>query len=384
MLAGGLAAVAAIVAALGVLALAQRDNAREERAGAQRQAAEATSLALAVSAAEPLATRPDISLGLAFEAYRTAPRAEARSAVVRALSAVRKSRTRDVLPMANIVDDVAFGRDDRLLVLSGVTREQVHHLEPAHRIRRHHADRRGGLIAIRQVRRVERDRAAHVRPPRARLRQAEQQVVLEALVQRQHEIGAEAARLGDRDEIVFERGPLLDFRQRDRRPRIRQQRRRVGLHRVGLRHLRDLDQRGVVFDPRLLRAARDLQHAVLVRHPVGSDVRPLAALFERPHGDAARLQPQPQLRELRARRRALDDHARHAPGRRRERRERRCVDFEDHRVALFERALRGGLVLRGNDERGDAEAVGRRRLIAIPPDQHFRPGIRGQHEAAQE
>ena len=119
ILAGGLAAVAAIVAALGVLALAQRDNAREERAGAQRQAAEATSLALAVSAAEPLATRPDISLGLAFEAYRTAPRAEARSAVVRALSAVRKSRTRDVLPMANIVDDVAFGRDDRLLVLSG-------------------------------------------------------------------------------------------------------------------------------------------------------------------------------------------------------------------------------------------------------------------------
>ncbi len=119
MLAAGLAAVAAIVATLAVLALAQRDNAREERASAQREAAEATSLALAVSAAEPLATRPDISLGLAFEAYRTAPRAEARSAVVRALSAVRKSRTRDVLPMANVVDDVAFGRDDRLLVLSG-------------------------------------------------------------------------------------------------------------------------------------------------------------------------------------------------------------------------------------------------------------------------
>ena len=67
-----------------ISARAQRDNARE-------QARQATSLALSAASSLQLANHPATALLLAFEAYRTRPRAEARSALVAALSSPRFS-----------------------------------------------------------------------------------------------------------------------------------------------------------------------------------------------------------------------------------------------------------------------------------------------------
>jgi hypothetical protein len=62
----GLAALTVIVAILGVVAIDERNNARDKQAEAQRQTDRATSLALAASSVQPLRTRPDVSLALAF------------------------------------------------------------------------------------------------------------------------------------------------------------------------------------------------------------------------------------------------------------------------------------------------------------------------------
>jgi WD40 repeat protein len=99
-----------VIAVLAVWALVQRSNARSE-------ASEARSLALAASSFEPLRTRPDVSLALAFEAYRERPRPEAASAVVRALLAARRSALRGALDDA--IADVAFSPDGRLLATPG-------------------------------------------------------------------------------------------------------------------------------------------------------------------------------------------------------------------------------------------------------------------------
>ena len=114
-LAAGLAAVTVIVAVLAVWALDQRNNAQDKRAEAQREATKATSLALAASSVEPLTTRPDVSLALAFEAYRKSPRAEASSAAVRALLKAQRSRLRGVLTPNEFLTDIAFSRDGKTL-----------------------------------------------------------------------------------------------------------------------------------------------------------------------------------------------------------------------------------------------------------------------------
>jgi WD40 repeat protein len=106
---GGLLIIAAVVAVLAVWALGQR-------ADAQRRESEATSLALAASSVEPLRTRPDVSLALAFEAYRQSARAEASSAVVRALIDARRSGVRAVLTgHTGRVSGVAFNPDGTVL-----------------------------------------------------------------------------------------------------------------------------------------------------------------------------------------------------------------------------------------------------------------------------
>jgi WD40 repeat protein len=110
-----LAVLAAAVAVLAVWALGQRNTAQQRTADAHSEAANATSLALAASSVEPLTTRPDVSLGLAFEAYRKAPRPEARSAVIRALLAARQSRLRGVLTSPHLQNDVAFSPDGKTL-----------------------------------------------------------------------------------------------------------------------------------------------------------------------------------------------------------------------------------------------------------------------------
>jgi WD40 repeat protein len=112
-IAGALLIVAAAVAVLAIWALGQR-------ADAQRRESEATSLALAASSAEPLSTRPDVSLALAFEAYRQSPRAETRSAVVRALIGARRSGLRGVLTgFTGRVSGVAFNPAGTVLASAG-------------------------------------------------------------------------------------------------------------------------------------------------------------------------------------------------------------------------------------------------------------------------
>ena len=124
VLAGGLAMLSMVVAALAVLALSQRDDARDQRAAAQRRAGEATSLALVAASARPLATRPDIALAIAFEAYRAAPRPEARSAVVRALLAARESRVRGVAGPQG-ARSIAFSPDGKLFAVTGLSEALV-------------------------------------------------------------------------------------------------------------------------------------------------------------------------------------------------------------------------------------------------------------------
>ena len=109
ILASGLAALTAIVAALAVWALGQRSD-------AQRQATEATSLALTSSASPLLNSRPDISLLLALEANRASPRPEARSSMLAALTAARDPGVSAILHgHTDGVTDVAFSRDGRTL-----------------------------------------------------------------------------------------------------------------------------------------------------------------------------------------------------------------------------------------------------------------------------
>jgi WD40 repeat protein/transcriptional regulator with XRE-family HTH domain len=112
-LAGGLALLTALVAAASLVAITERREAR-------RQAAEATSLLL-VSAAEPvLESRPDVSLLLAFEAYRARPRIEARNAL---LAALRTTRLAGVLGIlrghVEPVVAVAFAPDGKTLASAG-------------------------------------------------------------------------------------------------------------------------------------------------------------------------------------------------------------------------------------------------------------------------
>lgn len=81
-IAGALLLVATAVAILAIWALGQRTE-------AQRQASDATSLALTSAATPLLNRRPDLSLLLGLEAYRESPRPEARSSVLSALVAAR-------------------------------------------------------------------------------------------------------------------------------------------------------------------------------------------------------------------------------------------------------------------------------------------------------
>jgi WD40 repeat protein len=110
ILAGTLAALSVVVGLLAVWALGQRSE-------AQRRGGEATSLALAgASSDEPLASRPDHALALAFEAYRARPAPQAHAAVLNALMATRDAGLRGILTgHRGEISDVAFSEDHRLI-----------------------------------------------------------------------------------------------------------------------------------------------------------------------------------------------------------------------------------------------------------------------------
>ena len=112
-LAGASAALTVIVAAISLVAIDRRDEAR-------RQAAQATSLALVSSALPLLNSRPDVALLLAFEAYRASPRVEARNAVRSALVAAREPGILAILHRhTGPVTSVAFGPGQHALASGG-------------------------------------------------------------------------------------------------------------------------------------------------------------------------------------------------------------------------------------------------------------------------
>ncbi|HEX8159432.1 MAG TPA: WD40 repeat domain-containing protein, partial [Solirubrobacteraceae bacterium] len=108
-IAGALLIIAALIAAFAI-------DAQHQRAEAQRQATQARSLALASSATSLLSSRPDVSLLLAAEAYRTSPRVAARGSMITALRAARKPGVLAILHNHTaIVFGVAFSPDGRTL-----------------------------------------------------------------------------------------------------------------------------------------------------------------------------------------------------------------------------------------------------------------------------
>jgi WD40 repeat protein len=112
-IAAALLLVVAVIAAVAVWALGQRSDAR-------RQAKEATSLALASAAGDALESRPDVSLALALDAYRTRPRAETRSSLISAREALGRSGLLGILPgQSDSVYSVAFSPDGRTLASAG-------------------------------------------------------------------------------------------------------------------------------------------------------------------------------------------------------------------------------------------------------------------------
>jgi WD40 repeat protein len=109
---GTLAVLVAIFASLAAWALVQRSE-------AQRATRAATSLALAPTASDELAKRPDVSLLVALEAYRSSPSADATSAMVDALVAARRSGAEPILHNGNGVRAMALSSDGRMLVTGG-------------------------------------------------------------------------------------------------------------------------------------------------------------------------------------------------------------------------------------------------------------------------
>jgi WD40 repeat protein len=106
---GALLVVAGMVAILAVWALGQRSDAR-------RQATRATSLALASSATPLLNSRPDVSLLLAYEAYRVSPVIQARTNVLAALEAALDPGVLAIFHgHTDRVRSVAFSPDGRTL-----------------------------------------------------------------------------------------------------------------------------------------------------------------------------------------------------------------------------------------------------------------------------
>jgi WD40 repeat protein len=103
-----------------VWALAKKNEAKREAAAAHREAASVTSLALLSPSQQYLQSRPDISLSLAFDAYRASPRAEAQNIIITGLESARDSGILGILHGQQAgVDSLAFSPDGRILASGG-------------------------------------------------------------------------------------------------------------------------------------------------------------------------------------------------------------------------------------------------------------------------
>jgi WD40 repeat protein len=109
-------AAVALLALLTIAAVAAGIFAQIQRGRAERQAREATSLALSSTASQLVQARPDVALLLAFEAYTTSPRNQARSSVLSALAGARDPGVVAILHgHTDDVQTIAFSPDGRTL-----------------------------------------------------------------------------------------------------------------------------------------------------------------------------------------------------------------------------------------------------------------------------
>jgi WD40 repeat protein len=110
---GILLALVIVFGALGIVALVQRNEARNATSSA-------ASLALVSAANDQLATRPDISLLLSLEAYRLRKTIQARSSMISALETARRSGTTEILHgHAGPVRGIALSPDGATLASVG-------------------------------------------------------------------------------------------------------------------------------------------------------------------------------------------------------------------------------------------------------------------------
>ena len=109
-------AAVALLALLTIAAVAAGIFAQIQRGRAERQAREATSLALSATSSPLIATRPDIALLLAYEAYTTSPRTQAKSTLMSALAGARDPGVVGILHgHTDDVRTIAFSPDGRTL-----------------------------------------------------------------------------------------------------------------------------------------------------------------------------------------------------------------------------------------------------------------------------
>ncbi len=114
------ALVLSALTAFSVWALAKKNEARREEIVAHREAASAASLALLSPAQQYMQSRPDVSLSLAFDAYRASPGVEARNILITGLENVRHSGIIGILHGQRAgIGSLAFSPTGRLLASGG-------------------------------------------------------------------------------------------------------------------------------------------------------------------------------------------------------------------------------------------------------------------------
>jgi WD40 repeat protein len=112
-----LSALVLVATVAAIVALRERNTAREQRDRAEREARIATSRGLAGQALLRLRARPDLGLLLALEAYRLSPTADARQAAIEGMQ--RRQRMLAILRprelVSRAVDELVFSPDGEVL-----------------------------------------------------------------------------------------------------------------------------------------------------------------------------------------------------------------------------------------------------------------------------